>query len=186
MNAVIAVTLLMLMLVQCFFFGVLVARARTTLNVHAPAMTGDERFERLVRVHLNTQERLVMMLPLLAAAAHFWSPLWVALPACCLWWGALSTERLRPAARRMHARQRHDRDCDRPVLGGHCGWVGEVGDLSCWVAGGQVLPVAQTEDDAIARIGWRQLIDRRAGDALIRAHRSERLAMISTMRAWPA
>jgi glutathione S-transferase len=76
MNALIAVTLLML--VQYFFFGVLVARARSTSNVQAPAMLGPESFERLVRVHLNTQERLVLMLPLMATAAHFWNPLWVA------------------------------------------------------------------------------------------------------------
>lgn len=66
------------MLVQFFFFGALVARARSTSNVQAPAMTGPDSFERLVRVHLNTQERLVMMLPLLATAAHFWNPLFAA------------------------------------------------------------------------------------------------------------
>ncbi len=76
MNALIAVTLLML--VQYFFFGALVARARGTSNVPAPAMVGPERFERLVRVHLNTQERLVLMLPLMATAAQFWNPMWVA------------------------------------------------------------------------------------------------------------
>ena len=41
-------------------------------------MTGPESFERLVRVHLNTQDRLVLMLPLMATAAQFWSPQWVA------------------------------------------------------------------------------------------------------------
>jgi glutathione S-transferase len=76
MNALITVTLLML--VQFFFFGVLVAVARSTMKVQAPAMTGPENFERLVRVHLNTQERLVLMLPLMALAAHFWNPLFVA------------------------------------------------------------------------------------------------------------
>jgi glutathione S-transferase len=76
MNALLTVTLLMLL--QFFFFGVLVARARSILQVKAPAMTGPEGFERLVRVHLNTQERLVLMLPLMATAAHFWNPLFVA------------------------------------------------------------------------------------------------------------
>ena len=78
MNALIAVTLLML--VQYFFFGALVARARSTEKVKAPAMTGPEGFERVARVHLNTQKRLVMMLPLMATAAHFWNPLLVAVP----------------------------------------------------------------------------------------------------------
>lgn len=76
MNALIAVSLLML--IQFFFFGALVARARSTANVQAPAMTGPANFERLVRVHLNTQERLMMMLPLMATAAHFWNPQLVA------------------------------------------------------------------------------------------------------------
>lgn len=72
------ITTVVLMLVQFIFFGALVARARSTLQVQAPAMTGPEAFERLVRVHLNTQERLVLMLPLMASAAHFWNPAWVA------------------------------------------------------------------------------------------------------------
>lgn len=76
MTALITVTLLML--VQFFFFGALVAIGRSTFQVAAPAMTGPESFERLVRVHLNTQERLVLMLPLMATAAQFWSPPWVA------------------------------------------------------------------------------------------------------------
>jgi hypothetical protein len=53
MNALIAVTLLVL--VQYFFFGVLVALARNTSNVQALAMVGPDIFERLVRAHLNTQ-----------------------------------------------------------------------------------------------------------------------------------
>lgn len=72
------ITAVVLMLVQFIFFGALVARARSTLQVQAPAMTGPQAFERLVRVHLNTQERLVLMLPLMASAAHFWNPAWVA------------------------------------------------------------------------------------------------------------
>ena len=72
------ITTVVLMLVQFIFFGALVARARSTLQVQAPAMTGPQAFERLVRVHLNTQERLVLMLPLMASAAHFWNPAWVA------------------------------------------------------------------------------------------------------------
>ncbi len=76
MTALITVTVLML--VQFTFFGALVAIARGTQQVAAPAMTGSARFERLSRVHLNTQERLVLMLPLMATAAHYWSPQWVA------------------------------------------------------------------------------------------------------------
>lgn len=75
MSALITVTVLML--VQFTFFGALVAKGRSTFQVEAPAMTGPAGFERLVRVHLNTQERLVLMLPLMATAAQFWSPWWV-------------------------------------------------------------------------------------------------------------
>ncbi|MBL8344836.1 MAG: MAPEG family protein [Rubrivivax sp.] len=73
MTALITVTVLML--VQYTFFGALVAKGRSTFQVSAPAMTGPEGFERLVRVHLNTQERLILMLPLMVTAAQFWSPL---------------------------------------------------------------------------------------------------------------
>ena len=71
------ITVTVLMLVQFTFFGALVASSRSTFQVAAPAMTGPEGFERLVRVHLNTQERLVLMLPLMATAAQFWNPLFV-------------------------------------------------------------------------------------------------------------
>lgn len=78
MSALIAVSVLML--AQFTFFGALVAKGRSTYQVEAPAMTGPAGFERLVRVHLNTQERLVLMLPLMATATQFWSP-WLATAA---------------------------------------------------------------------------------------------------------
>ena len=83
------ITTVVLMLVQFIFFGALVARARSTLQVQAPAMTGPEAFERLVRVHLNTQERLVLMLPLMASAAQFWNPAWVAAAGALFFLGRL-------------------------------------------------------------------------------------------------
>ena len=61
------ITAVVLMLVQFIFFGALVARARSTLQVQAPTMTGPDAFD-----------RLVLMLPLMASAAHFWNPAWVA------------------------------------------------------------------------------------------------------------
>jgi glutathione S-transferase len=75
MNAIVCITVLSLM--QFFFFGALVGKARARLGVKAPAMNGSETFERLLRVHLNTMERLVMFVPLLWTAAQFWNPLWV-------------------------------------------------------------------------------------------------------------
>jgi glutathione S-transferase len=76
MNAIVSITVLSLM--QFFFFSALVGKARAKLGIKAPAMNGPEAFERLVRVHLNTMERLVMFVPLLWMAAQFWNPLWVA------------------------------------------------------------------------------------------------------------
>ncbi len=44
----------------------------------APATTGNEVFERHFRVHMNTQEQLVMFLPALWIFAVYISPLWAA------------------------------------------------------------------------------------------------------------
>ena len=63
---------------QFFVFGALVSVARVKLNVPAPMMTGPAAFERINRVHLNTQERLVLFLPLLWLAAQSWPAAWVA------------------------------------------------------------------------------------------------------------
>jgi glutathione S-transferase len=77
MHYVILITVLVLM--QFTFFGALVAIARGKLGIAAPAMSGTPEFECLVRVHLNTLERLVLFLPLMWMAAQFWNPTWVAL-----------------------------------------------------------------------------------------------------------
>lgn len=77
MHYVILITVLALM--QFTFFGALVAIARGKLGIAAPAMSGTPEFECLVRVHLNTLERLVLFLPLMWMAAQFWNPTWVAL-----------------------------------------------------------------------------------------------------------
>lgn len=71
MNGVHLVALLALM--QYFFFGFLVARARSQYNVPAPRMTGDEHFERILRVQNNTLEQLIIFLPALFIAAEYWS-----------------------------------------------------------------------------------------------------------------
>ena len=67
-----------LALVQFTFFGALVSMARIQRGVPAPRMAGDEAFERLSRVHLNTLERLALFLPLLWLAAQSWPPQWLA------------------------------------------------------------------------------------------------------------
>jgi glutathione S-transferase len=60
-----------LALLQFLYFGILVGRARERLGVKAPAITGNEVFERYLRVQMNTLELLILFLPALwLAVAH--------------------------------------------------------------------------------------------------------------------
>ena len=68
-----------LALLQFQYFGTLVGRARERLGVKAPAMTGNEVFERYVRVQANTLELLILFLPALWLAAAHVAALWLAL-----------------------------------------------------------------------------------------------------------
>jgi len=58
-----AVTLLALLLYQVLSF--LVGRARAKYAIKAPAVTGNEHFERAYRVQMNTVEQMVFFLPAL-------------------------------------------------------------------------------------------------------------------------
>lgn len=77
MNYVYLVILLMLM--EYTFFGYLVSRARFRCKVPAPAVTGNEEFERYYRVQQNTIEQLLVTVPALWIFAATSSPLWAAL-----------------------------------------------------------------------------------------------------------
>jgi hypothetical protein len=68
----------LLALIEYFYFIVAVGNARGRYGVHAPAVTGNENFERYFRVQQNTLEMLVMFLPSLWIAAAYWSPAWIA------------------------------------------------------------------------------------------------------------
>lgn len=60
-----------------FFVTVLqVGAARIKYKVKAPATTGDENFERLFRVQMNTLESLVLFLPALWLFNNYVSALW--------------------------------------------------------------------------------------------------------------
>jgi len=48
---------------QFFYFGLMVGKARAMYKVPAPAMTGNEVFERYFRVQMNTLELLAMFIP---------------------------------------------------------------------------------------------------------------------------
>ena len=68
----------LLAVVQLIVFGILVGAARGKYGIAAPAMTGNEHFERAVRVQMNTLEQLICFLPALLIAANYWSPIVVA------------------------------------------------------------------------------------------------------------
>lgn len=68
----------LLALAQYLLFGALVAQARGTYRVAAPATTGNEVFERYYRVQMNTLELMVVLLPAMYLAALYWSPRWMA------------------------------------------------------------------------------------------------------------
>ena len=63
--------IVMLVLVEYLYFGVAVGRARARHGVDAPAVSGDEHFERFFRAHQNTLEQLVVFVPAIYAAAYY-------------------------------------------------------------------------------------------------------------------
>lgn len=54
---------LSLVLLQYTFFAVMVGKARGTYEIKAPAVTGNEVFERHYRVQQNTLEQLIVFVP---------------------------------------------------------------------------------------------------------------------------
>ena len=76
MEAVVIVTVLAL--VQYIYFGVQVGSARGKCGIKAPAMAGDPLFERTNRVHQNTLEQLIVLIPVMWIFAHYVNPLWAA------------------------------------------------------------------------------------------------------------
>jgi uncharacterized membrane protein YecN with MAPEG domain len=76
MDWVIIVTVLALL--QYAWFGVQVGAMRGKHEAKAPAMSGAPEFERMFRIHYNTMEQLIMLLPLMWIFAHVVNPLWAA------------------------------------------------------------------------------------------------------------
>lgn len=62
-----------------FVVTINVGRARAKYNVMPPAMTGDENFERALRVQQNMLEQLVFFLPLMWIFSYYVSELWGAI-----------------------------------------------------------------------------------------------------------
>jgi uncharacterized MAPEG superfamily protein len=67
-----------LALLQFLGFGLQVAGARGRYGVKAPAVTGNDRFERHFRVQQNTLESLVVFVPSLFLFSRYFNPLWAA------------------------------------------------------------------------------------------------------------
>lgn len=76
MEWVIIVTVLAL--IQYMVFGYQVGQMRVRHGVKVPAMSGAPEFERMNRVHYNTLEQLVVILPLMWMFAHLVNPIWAA------------------------------------------------------------------------------------------------------------
>jgi hypothetical protein len=64
-----------LALLQFMVFGFRVAKARGRYGVAAPAIAGNEIFERYFRVQQNTLEQLIAFLPALYVFSHYYNPL---------------------------------------------------------------------------------------------------------------
>jgi glutathione S-transferase len=65
-----------LALLQFVWFAALVAQARGKYGVQAPAVTGNEVFERHFRVQQNTLELLIAFIPGLYLFCRYFNPLW--------------------------------------------------------------------------------------------------------------
>ncbi len=63
----------LLLLAQYLFFMAMTGKARDELGITAPATTGDEVFERILRVQLNTLEQLMVTLPAMWLCAHYFN-----------------------------------------------------------------------------------------------------------------
>jgi glutathione S-transferase len=63
-----------LALLQFILFGFKVGQARGRYGVKAPAVTGNEIFERHFRVQQNTLEQLIVFLPGLYLFGRYWNP----------------------------------------------------------------------------------------------------------------
>ena len=70
--------IVMLALIEYLYFGAAVARARGRHDVNAPAVAGDEHFERFFRAHQNTLEQLVVFIPAMYAAGYYVHELYAA------------------------------------------------------------------------------------------------------------
>lgn len=69
---------ILLALVEYLVITMSVGRARGRYGIEAPAVTGNEIFERYYRVQQNTVEQLVVFVPAIITFAYFIGDLWAA------------------------------------------------------------------------------------------------------------
>jgi len=65
-----------LILLQYFYFGLASGLARGKAGLQAPAITGDEVYERKYRIHQNTMEQLMSFLPAMWMFSYYVSPVY--------------------------------------------------------------------------------------------------------------
>ena len=65
-----------LALLQFTWFGIQVGSMRAKHEIKAPAMFGQTEFDRMYRIHYNTMEQLVVILPAMWIYAHSVNPIW--------------------------------------------------------------------------------------------------------------
>ncbi len=72
--------LVLLALLQYVYFTILVGAKRGKYGVKAPAVTGNEVWERFFRVQQNTLEQLIVFIPAIYIFAAYLSPKWALIP----------------------------------------------------------------------------------------------------------
>ena len=75
-----AALIILLALAQYVFFALRVGAARGKYHVDAPKTLGDEAWERLYRVQMNTLEQLIVFIPALCIFSMYTSARWALIP----------------------------------------------------------------------------------------------------------
>lgn len=65
---------ILIAVLQFLIFAILVGKARYRFGVKAPAVTGNENFERYYRAQMNTLENLIVFIPSILIASTYWAP----------------------------------------------------------------------------------------------------------------
>jgi len=72
--------IVLLALMQYIYFAIKVGGARGKYGVKAPAVSGNEHWERLFRVQQNTLEQLIIFIPAIYIFATYLSVKWALIP----------------------------------------------------------------------------------------------------------